>query len=95
MDLEFEWDAAKAQANLLKHGVSLEEASTAFADPLSMTIPDPDHSLPVERRWLLLGRSSAGRLLVVAHTERGDSIRLISARTATRKERKTHEEDTP
>lgn len=93
--LAFEWDAAKAAANLRKHGVGFEEAATTFADPLSLTIPDPDHSQPGEHRLVLLGRSLAGRLLVVVHVERGDSIRLISARAATRKERKSYEENGP
>lgn len=92
MDIEFEWDAAKADANLRKHGVTFEEAASAFADPLSITIPDPLHS-EGEDRFVLLGRSHTGRLLVVVHAERGASIRVISARAATRKERKTHEED--
>lgn len=93
MAIEFEWDSAKGTSNLLKHGVAFEEAATAFADPLSLTIPDPLHSQG-ETRFVLIGRSLAGRLLVVVHVERGDSIRVISARTATRKERKTYEEDT-
>lgn len=92
MDIEFRWDTGKATANLRKHGVAFEEAATAFADPLSRTIGDPLHS-EGERRFVLLGRSRTGRLLVVVHSERGDSIRLISARTATRKERNTYEED--
>jgi uncharacterized DUF497 family protein len=92
MALEFEWDPAKAAANQRKHGVSFEEAATAFADPLSLTISDPDHSAR-EARFLLLGRSQAGRLLVVGHTERGDRIRLITARLATRPERRDYEED--
>jgi uncharacterized DUF497 family protein len=80
-----------SEANLRKHGVSFEEASTAFDDPLSVTIPDPDHS-EHEDRMLLLGRSIAGTLLVVGHTERGERIRLINARRATRRERKDYEE---
>jgi uncharacterized DUF497 family protein len=91
--LKFEWDAAKAVVNARKHGVAFEEAASAFADPLSLAIPDPDHSAG-EARWVLLGRSVRGRLLVVAHTERGDTIRLISARTATLRERHCYEEDT-
>jgi uncharacterized DUF497 family protein len=91
MDIEFEWDAAKAVANLRKHGVAFEEAASAFADPLSLTVRDPLHSQG-EGRFVLLGRSHAGRLLVVVHAERGASIRVISARTAMRKERKTYEE---
>ena len=90
--LQFTWDRAKAAANLRKHGVDFEEAATAFGDPLSITIPDPDHSA-AEERWLLVGQSSAARLLVVAHTERGDEIRLINARPATRRERATYEEE--
>ncbi len=91
MALSFVWDPAKAAANLRKHGVSFPEATTAFADPNSLTALDPDHS-DSEERLILLGASTRGQLLVVVHTERGDTIRLISARKATRKERKTHEE---
>jgi uncharacterized DUF497 family protein len=90
MAIEFEWDAAKAGANLRKHGVSFEEAATAFSDPLSSTIPDPLHS-EWEARCVLLGQTSAGRLVVVVHVDRGSEIRLISARVATRKERKHYE----
>jgi len=90
--LQFVWDRAKAAANLRKHGVGFEEAADAFDDPLSITIPDPDHSQG-EERFLLVGRSRAGRLLVVAHTERGDEIRLINARAATRRERQIYEEE--
>lgn len=88
----FEWSLAKARENLRKHGISFEEATTAFGDPLSITIPDPDHSM-LEQRFLLLGYSAAKRLLVVAHLERGARIRLISARTASPRERKYHEEN--
>jgi uncharacterized DUF497 family protein len=91
MALEFEWDPTKAAANRRKHGVEFEEAATAFADPLSLTIPDPDHSMG-EARYLLLGVSRLGRLLVVGHTERAAHIRLITARPATRRERRTYEE---
>lgn len=91
MALEFEWDAAKAEANQKKHDVSFEEASTVFGDPLSVTVADPDHSAR-EQRLLILGRSASGRLLVVAHVERGERIRLISARTATPRERIDYEE---
>lgn len=91
MALEFEWDRAKAAANRQKHGVAFEEAATTFADPFSLTIADPDHPAR-EARFLLLGRSDAGRLLVVGHTERGDRIRLITARLATRPERRAYEE---
>lgn len=89
--LEFEWDPEKAETNLRKHGVSFQEASTVFGDPLSATIPDPDHA-EHEERMLLLGRSRTGTLLVVAHTERGERIRLISARKANRRERRDYEE---
>jgi uncharacterized protein len=92
MSLRFTWDPAKAAANLRKHGVSFVEASTAFADPLSITIPDPDHSVS-EEHFVLVGRSDRGRLLIVAHVERGDLIRIINARLATRRERKTYEEE--
>ena len=91
MALTFEWDQKKAASNLRKHGVSFEEAATAFGDPLSLTIPDPDHSLD-EDRYVLIGESQMERLLVVAHTERSDTIRIISARLATRGERKSYEE---
>lgn len=91
MALRFEWDAQKSQSNSRKHGVTFGEAMSAFADPLSITVPDPDHSI-WEVRHLLLGQSTRGRLLVVAHTERVDRIRLISARVATRHERKVYEE---
>jgi len=92
MGLAFLWDPAKAAANLRKHKVSFPEATTAFADPHSQAVPDPDHSA-AETRFVLLGTSTRGRLLVVVHTERGDAIRLISARKATRKERKAYEEE--
>lgn len=93
MALEFEWDPTKAAANRRKHDVEFEEAASAFADPLSFTIPDPDRSAE-EARFLLLGRSRAGRLLVVGHTERGERIRVITARPATGYERRTYEEGT-
>jgi len=90
MSLSFEWDAQKASANERKHGVSFEEAATAFGDPLSVTIPDPDHSED-EDRFILLGSTYRGRMVVVVHTDRGDSIRIISARRATRTERRQYE----
>ena len=93
MSYEFEWDVNKAEANLRKHEVSFNEASTVFADPLSMLMPDPDHSVG-EQRHLVLGISSAGRLLVVSHAERSPRTRLISARPATRNERKQYEQGT-
>lgn len=91
MALSFEWDTRKAESNLKAHGVSFHEATTVFADPLSITISDPDHS-SVEARFLDIGLSYLGRLLVVSYTERGDKIRLISARLGTRNERKQYEE---
>ena len=89
--MEFEWDPDKAARNLAKHGVSFQEAATVFGDPLAMTYGDPDHS-EEEDRFLTFGHSSAGRLLVVSHTDRDDRTRIISARTATRKERMQYEE---
>jgi len=91
MPLSFEWDEHKAKSNLTKHGVSFEEASTVFSDPLSLTIPDPAHS-QVEDRFIILGQSHRQELLVVVHAERGDHIRVISARRASRRERKSYEE---
>jgi len=93
MGMRFTWDPRKASANARKHGVSFEEASTAFGDPLSITVPDPDHSSD-ETRFLLIGRSTRERVLVVVHAERGESdIRLISARPAGRRERRIYEEE--
>ena len=91
MPLGFEWDDDKARSNLAKHGVSFEESATVFADPLSLTIPDPTHS-QAENRFVIIGSSYQGKLLVVVHTERGDNIRVISARRASKRERKTYEE---
>jgi uncharacterized protein len=92
MNLRFTWDLRKAAANLKKHRVGFPEAATAFADPLSITIPDPDHSAG-EERFILIGQTDHRRLVVVAHTERGDLIRIISARLPTRHERQTYEEE--
>lgn len=91
MSYEFEWHADKAETNLRKHNVSFHEASTVFADPLAMLMRDPDHSIG-EERSVVLGTSSAGRLLVVSHAERPPRTRLISARPATRNERKQYEQ---
>ena len=91
MSLVFEWDEHKAHQNLQKHAISFEEAATVFGDPLSLTIPDPLHS-ELEDRFVIVGESIRQRLLVVVHTERGNHIRIISARLATRRERKTYEE---
>jgi hypothetical protein len=85
MPLDFNWDAEKAEVNRKKHGVSFEEASTVFADPLARLVDDPEHS-EHEERFVLFGRSVAGRLLAVMHTERGGTICLISAREMTRNE---------
>jgi len=92
MPLSFEWDDEKARMNLAKHGVSFVEATTVFGDALSLTIPDPAHS-QAEDRYLILGCSHRHRLLVVVHTERGDNIRIISVRRASRRERKNYEEN--
>ena len=89
--MQFEWDPAKDKKNLRKHGVSFKEASSVFYDALAVTGADPDHSED-EERMVTFGVSSSGRLLVVAHTERDDAIRIISARTATPGERYIHEE---
>jgi uncharacterized DUF497 family protein len=93
MPLTFEWDLQKARSNLAKHGVGFEEAATIFGDPSSLAIPDPEHSL-AEERYVTIGRAFAGKLLVVVHTDRGDNIRIISARVASRRERKFYEKNT-
>ena len=89
----FEWDARKAERNARKHGVTFDEATTVFGDPQAMLLPDPDHSAS-EMRYVLLGRSTRDRLLVVAFVERPPRTRLISARWATRRERDRYEEET-
>jgi uncharacterized DUF497 family protein len=89
--MDFEWDPAKDETNRRKHGVSFDEASTVFGDPLAVTISDPDHS-ENEGRFLTTGRSATDRLIIVAHTDRGARIRLISAREASRAERRTYEQ---
>jgi len=88
--MRFEWDREKAKKNLRKHRESFDEAMTVFYDPLSATFNDPDHSID-EERFITIGYSPHGRLLVVSHTERGKTIRIISARSATAHERKRHE----
>mgnify|MGYP002785061355 CR=1 FL=1 len=90
--MEFEWDQAKAERNLNKHGVSFDEAATVFHDALAAIFQDDDHS-DEEEREILIGYSEKGRLLIVSFTERGEAIRIISARKATRSERKNHEEN--
>ncbi len=88
--MEFEWDPKKATSNVAKLGVSFDEGATVFGDPLATTIPDPDHSAS-EHRLVTVGLSSSDRLLVVCHVERGDHIRLISARESSQHERKQYE----
>jgi uncharacterized protein len=90
--VRFEWDPAKAAANLAKHGVSFEEAKEVFKDDLYVIFEDPDHS-EGERRYLIVGQSPRSRLLIVSYTERSDGVRLISAREATRRERRSYEEE--
>jgi hypothetical protein len=92
MTLTFEWDEVKATNNLTKHGISFEEAKTIFNDPLSISIPDPDHSAD-EMRYIDIGMSANGRLLVVVYTEREQNIRLISSRKVTRREQRVYEQD--
>ena len=92
MAMLFTWDARKAAANLEKHGVSFEEASTAFGDPLSVTVHDPDHS-DDETRFVLIGQSFQGKLVIVVHSELENGIRIISAREATRRERRDYEQE--
>ena len=91
MALRFTWDPDKAKRNLRKHGVAFAEATTAFGDPLSITVPDPAHS-KAEERFVLIGMTRFGRLIVVAHTERVNEIRIINARPAARRERAIYEE---
>lgn len=93
MNLAFEWDANKAAENLRKHGVSFSEALTVFSDPMARIFFDEGHS-QAEHRELVVGYSVHERLLVVSFTERGDRIRIISARVAARNERSKHEEET-
>lgn len=89
--MSFEWDPIKAKLNVWKHGVSFEEASTALLDPLSKTGLDLDHSIE-EHRFIAFGMSARQRLLVVSYTEHDETIRLISARLATKGERRIYEE---
>jgi uncharacterized DUF497 family protein len=88
--MEFEWDPDKAAGNLRKHNVAFQEAATVLADPLSVTFHDPDHS-DDEDRYITIGNSEKGRLVIVSHTDREERIRIISARKATRRERKIYE----
>lgn len=92
VDMQFEWHRPKAKANLSKHGVGFEDATTVFGDPLALTFDDPDHS-GEEKRYLLFGISVSGKLLVVSHTPRGTNTRIISARRMTAAERDMYEHD--
>jgi len=91
MAMQFEWDEDKAEVNLQKHKIGFEEAKAVFGDPFSITIDDPEHSKE-EQRYVDIGKSSSGKLLVVIYTERGNKTRIISCRKATRMERKKYEE---
>lgn len=91
MALKFEWDSRKAQINKRKHGITFEQASTIFGDPLSLTIPDPAHSIG-EDRFVTIGASVNGKLIVVVHVDYDDIIRIISARNATRNEKRQYEQ---
>ena len=91
MSLTFEWDEQKAEQNLRKHKISFEEARTVFGDPSAITIPDPQHSAS-ESRYVDIGYSSQGQLLIVVYTEREPNIRIISCRRATQRERRVYEE---
>jgi hypothetical protein len=88
--VRIEWDPRKAKSNLKKHGVSFEEASTALSDPMAATGADPDHSV-AEDRFITFGISRRGRLLVIAHADEGERIRIISARKASKGERELYE----
>ena len=92
MSMEFEWDPAKARINLGKHGISFDEAASAFLDPMALSGPDPDHS-STESRYVTFAYSRLGQLLAISHTYRLGAIRLISARRVTRSERKLYEEN--
>ena len=92
--MQFEWDPEKAKSNVTKHSISFQEAATVFYDPLSATFEDLAHSIG-EHRFLTIGYSSQGRLLVVSHTDWEGVPRIISARPATPRERKKHEDHTP
>ena len=90
--MNFEWDPGKAAQNRRKHGVSFREAATVFGDPLAMTYQDPDHSVE-EQRFITIGMSSLGRLLIAAHADRGENIRIINARKTTLRERTDYEQE--
>ena len=90
--MRFDWDKNKAASNVAKHKVSFEEAATVFADPLSDTFDDPDHSAE-EQRFLIIGHSESGRLLFISHTDDGETVRIISAREPTHVEREAYEQE--
>ena len=90
--MQFRWDNDKAAGNFIKHGVSFEEATTVFGDPLSDTFDDPDHSTE-ELRFVIMGQSETGRILIVAHIDDGEVVRIINAREPTRSERESYEEE--
>jgi uncharacterized protein len=90
--VNFEWDPGKARQNRRKHRVSFQEAATVFGDPLAVTYPDPDHSTS-EQRFITVGMSSIGRVLIVAHVDRSENIRIVSARKTTQREREHYEEE--
>jgi uncharacterized DUF497 family protein len=89
--VNFEWDSDKAASNQQKHGVTFHEAATVFGDPVAITFSDPDHSAR-ESRYLTVGMSQSARILIVSHTDRGENVRIISARKTTRSERRFYEE---
>ncbi len=89
--MQFEWDPKKEQTNQQKHRVSFEEATTLWTDPLALIAPDPEHSIGEEREWII-GESYKGKLLVVVYTQRGETVRIISARLATKREREEYGE---
>ncbi|HXQ69661.1 MAG TPA: BrnT family toxin [Pyrinomonadaceae bacterium] len=89
--MQFEWDEEKGTSNLSKHGVSFEDAVTVFGDPLSDALPDPDHSFE-DQRFIIIGSTESGKILVVAHTDDSQTVRIISAREATHGERQFYEE---
>jgi uncharacterized protein len=90
--MKFDWDEQKARSNLAKHGVSFDEATSVFDDPLFVTFADPEHSIQ-EQRFIIMGESAKGRLLVVGYTDREATTRLITARSVTRKERRAYESE--
>jgi uncharacterized protein len=91
--MEFEWNPDKAVINLSKHNISFQEATTVFNDALSVTFPDPDHSIG-ESRYVIIGMSEFGQILIVSHTDRENRTRIISARKANRQEKRFYEEGT-